>query len=106
MPPRCDPFFVSFHITLTKNCRITCRISPKSAALDTQKMKDGVGVSYEAVDVEAEGNLVRTGTLNQIEFREVAKFKITFFFVRNPDLMGNGRLPLVVQDFKYEEKPL
>jgi hypothetical protein len=36
----------------------------------------------------------------------VAKFKITFFFVRNPGLMGNGRLPLVVQDFKYEEKPL
>jgi hypothetical protein len=36
----------------------------------------------------------------------VAKFKITFFFVRNPDLMGNGRLPLVVQDFKYEEHPL
>ncbi len=30
----------------------------------------------------------------------------TFFFVRNPDLMGNGRLSLVVQDFKYEEKPL
>ena len=74
--------------------------------LDTRKMKDGAGVSYEAVDVEAEGNLVRTGTLNKIEFREVAKFKITFFFVRNPDLMGNGRLPLVVQDFKYEEHPL
>ncbi len=74
--------------------------------LDTRKMKDGAGVSYEAVDVEAEGNLVRTGTLNKIEFREVAKFKITFFFVRNPDLMGNGRLPLVVQDFNYEEHPL
>jgi hypothetical protein len=74
--------------------------------LDTRKMKDGAGVSYEAVDVEAEGNLVRTGTLNKIEFREVAKFKITFFFVRNPDLMSNGRLPLVVQDFKYEETPL
>jgi len=26
--------------------------------------------------------------------------------VRNPDLMGNGRLPLVVQDLKYEEKSL
>jgi hypothetical protein len=74
--------------------------------LDTRKMKDGAGVSYEAVDVEAEGNLIRTGTLNKIEFREVAKFKITFFFVRNPDLMGNGRLPLVVQDFKYEEHSL
>lgn len=74
--------------------------------LDTRKMKDGSGVSYETVDLEAEGNLVRTGTFNQIEFRKVAKFKITFFFVRNPDLMGNGRLPLVVQDFKYEEHSL
>lgn len=69
-------------------------------------MKDGAGVSYETMDVEVEGNLVRTGTLNQIEFREVAKFKITFFFVCNPDPMRNGRLPFVVQDFKYEETPL
>jgi hypothetical protein len=44
--------------------------------------------------------------LNNIEFCEVAKFTITFFFVRNSDLMGIGRLPLVVQDFKYEEKLL
>lgn len=65
-----------------------------------------LGKRGEAVDVEAEGNLVRTGTLNKIEFREVAKFKITFFFVRNPDRMANGRLPLVVQDFKYEEHSL
>ena len=36
----------------------------------------------------------------------MAKFKITFLFVRNPDLTGNGRLPLVIQDFNYEEKPL
>jgi len=27
-------------------------------------------------------------------------------FIRNPDLLGNGRLPLVVQDFKYSETPL
>jgi hypothetical protein len=29
-----------------------------------------------------------------------------FLFVRNPDLLGNGRLPLVVQDFKYKETAL
>ncbi len=86
MPPKRDPFFVSVHITLTKNLPN----KPKSVALDTRKIKDGAGVSYEAVYVEAEVNLVRTGTFNQIEFREVAKFKITFFFVRNPDLMGAG----------------
>jgi len=74
--------------------------------LDTRKMKDGSGQSYEAVSVRAEGNLVRTGTVKNLEFREPAKFQIEFLFIRNPDLLSNGRLPLVVQDFKYAEKPL
>ena len=51
-------------------------------------------------------NLIRTGTLNKMEFREPVKFTIEFLFIRNPDLLGNGRLPLVVQDFKYKETPL
>ena len=74
--------------------------------LDTRKVNDGAGKSYEAVSVRAEGNLIRTGTLNKLEFREPVKFQVEFLFVRNPDLLGNGRLPLVVQDFKYSETPL
>jgi hypothetical protein len=74
--------------------------------LDTRKINDGAGKSYEAVSVRAEGNLVRTGTVKGMEFREPVKFQIEFLFVRNPDLLGNGRLPLVVQDFKYTEQPL
>lgn len=74
--------------------------------LDTRKINDRSGQSYEAVRVRAEGNLVRTGTVNQLEFREGAKFEVEFLFIRNPDLIGNGRLPLVVQDFKYSEAPL
>lgn len=74
--------------------------------LDTRKINDGAGKSYEAVSVRAEGNLIRTGTVNKLEFREPAKFQIEFLFGRNPDLLGNGRLPLVVQDFKYTEQPL
>lgn len=74
--------------------------------LDTRKIKDGAGQSYEAVSVHAEGNLVRTGTLKGMEFREPVKFQIEFLFIRNPDLLGNGRLPLVVQDFTYTESPL
>jgi len=74
--------------------------------LDTRKIKDGAGQSYEAVSVRAEGNLIRTGTLKGMEFREPVKFQIEFLFIRNPDLLGNGRLPLVVQDFTYTEKPL
>jgi hypothetical protein len=74
--------------------------------LDTRKISDGSGRSYEAVSVRAEGNLVRTGTVNNLEFREPVKFQTEFLFIRNPDLLGNGRLPLVVQDFKYTEAPL
>ena len=74
--------------------------------LDTRKIKDGAGQSYEAVSVRAEGNLVRTGTLKGLEFREPVKFQIEFLFIRTPDLLGNGRLPLVVQDFHYSEHPL
>jgi len=74
--------------------------------LDTRKISDGSGKSYEAVSVRAEGNLVRTGTVNALEFREPVKFQTEFLFIRNPDLLGNGRLPLVVQDFKYSETPL
>jgi hypothetical protein len=55
------------------------------------------------VSVRAEGNLIRTGTLKNMEFRETLKFQIEFLFIRNPDLLGNGRLPLVVQNFKYSE---
>ena len=74
--------------------------------LDTRKIKDGAGQSYEAVAVHAAGNLLRTGTVNKLEFREPLKFSVEFLFIRNPDLLGNGRLPLVVQDFKYKESPL
>ena len=74
--------------------------------LDTRQLKDGSGHSYEAVSVRTEGNLIRTGTLNGMEFREPVKFSMEFLFIRNPDLLGNGRLPLVVQDFKYKETPL
>lgn len=74
--------------------------------LDTRKINDGSGQAFEAVTVHAEGNLIRTGVLNRMEFREPIKFAIDFLFIRNPDLLGNGRLPLVVQDFTYKEMPL
>ncbi len=74
--------------------------------LDTRKIKDGMGLSYEAVSVRTEGSLIRTGALKGLEFREPVRFRIEFLFIRNPDLLGNGRLPLVVQDFNYTEKPL
>jgi hypothetical protein len=74
--------------------------------LDSRKINDNSGQIYEAVNVRAQGNLIRTGTVNKLEFREPVKFQLELLFIRNPDLLGNGRLPLVVQDFKYSETPL
>jgi hypothetical protein len=74
--------------------------------LDTRKINDNSGQTYEAVNVRAQGNLIRTGTVNKLEFREPVKFQIELLFIRNPDLLGNGRLPLVVQDLKFQEAPL
>jgi hypothetical protein len=71
--------------------------------LDSRRINDSSGQTYEAVNVGARGNLIRTGTVNKLEFREPVKFQIELLFIRNPDLLGNGRLPLVVQDFRYSE---
>jgi len=74
--------------------------------LDSRKMNNNSGQTYEAVNIRAQGHLIRTGTVNKLEFREPVKFTTEFLFIRNPDLLSNGRLPLVVQDFKYSEVPL
>src|SRR4029450_6385086 len=64
--------------------------------LDSRRINDSSGQTYEAVNVRAQGNLIRTGTVNNLEFREPVKFQIESVFIRNPDLLGNERLPLVV----------
>jgi hypothetical protein len=74
--------------------------------LDTRRISDASGQSYETVSVRTGGNLIRSGMLNGMGFEEPVKFEVEFLFIRNPDLLGNGRLPLVVQDFKYQEKVL
>jgi hypothetical protein len=53
--------------------------------------------------IRAQGSLVRTGTINAIEFREPANFTIELLFIKNPNLIDNGMLPLVVRHFKYNE---
>ena len=65
--------------------------------LDRRRINDNSGQTCEAVNVRARGNVIRTGTVT---------LQIELLFIRNPDLLGNGRLPLVVQDFKYKEEPL
>lgn len=50
----------------------------------------------ESVLVQAEGQLVRTGTLGGQIFTEAPAFTARFTFARNPNLAGNGRYPLAV----------
>lgn len=74
--------------------------------IESRRIKDGSGQSYEAISVKSTGNLVRTGSLSEMEFREVAEFELILEFIRNPDLLKNGLLPLVVYSLRYSEKPL
>lgn len=46
--------------------------------------------------VQAEGQLIRTGTINGQVFSEAPAFTARFQFVRNPNLATNGRYPLAV----------
>ena len=56
--------------------------------------------------VRAEGNLIRTGTVNKLEFREPVKFTVEFLFIRNPDLLGNGRLRSRRAGLQIQGEPL
>lgn len=74
--------------------------------LESKRLQDKSGKTFEALQVRASGNLIRTGTLRGIEFREPAAFDVEFLFIRNPDLLANGRLPLVVYHLQVKETAL
>lgn len=74
--------------------------------LASKRLQDKSGNTFEALQVRASGNLIRTGTLKGIEFREPATFQVNFLFIRNPDLLANGRLPLVVYHLEFKETAL
>ena len=73
------------------------------ATLETRKIDAKNKQTYEAVVIRAQGTLIRTGTINNIEFREPANFTLELLFLKNPNLIENGLLPLVVRNFKYSE---
>ena len=54
----------------------------------------------QVVLVQAEGQLIRTGTVAQQAFTESPAFTARFTFARNPNLAANGRFPLAV--WRYE----
>ena len=56
-----------------------------------------------AVLVQAEGQLIRTGVINGQTFGEAPAFTVRFQFARNPNLAANGRYPLAV--WTYDVSP-
>lgn len=57
----------------------------------------------QAVLVQAEGQLLRTGVVNGQVFSEAPAFKVRFTFARNPNLAENGRYPLAVWKFELAQ---
>jgi len=54
----------------------------------------------QVVLVQAEGQLLRTGTVGQQIFTEAPAFTARFTFARNPNLAANGRYPLAVWNYE------
>ena len=73
------------------------------ATVETRRINAKDSKTYDAVVIRAQGSLIRTGTINKIEFREPANFTLELLFLKNPNLIDNGMLPLVVRNFKYSE---
>ncbi|HUK82039.1 MAG TPA: hypothetical protein VLZ12_05340 [Verrucomicrobiae bacterium] len=48
------------------------------------------------------GQLIRSGIFQDKAFAEAVPFKLAFKFLRNPNMVQNGRFPTAVADFKYE----
>ena len=57
----------------------------------------------DEVLVEATGQLVRLGLFNDAPFTESVKFRARFTLLRNPNLTVNGRFPLAVWKFQFEQ---
>ena len=57
----------------------------------------------DQVLVEVTGQLIRVGLFNDAPFTEAVKFHARFTLLRNPNLTANGRFPLAVWKFQYEQ---
>jgi len=57
----------------------------------------------DQVLVEVTGQLIRVGLFNGEPFTEASKFRAQFTLLRNPNLTANGRFPLAVWKFQFEQ---
>jgi hypothetical protein len=59
----------------------------------------------DRVLVEVTGQLIRVGLFNDEPFTEAEKFRAQFTLLRNPNLTANGRFPLAVWKFNFQQLP-
>ncbi len=58
------------------------------------------------VVVQVDGQIIKSGEVKGLPFRDDASFRLTLTLVRNDKLLENNFLPLVVADFDYKEQKL
>ena len=88
-----------------KNIHQKCEVT-KIVVLDTKKITDRKNNSLEAYTVKVNGNLIRDGSLHNILFHEPYSFEMELIFLRNPNILSNGMLPLALYDIRYTEKEI
>jgi hypothetical protein len=57
----------------------------------------------DQVLVEVTGQLIRVGLFNGEPFTEAQKFQAQFTLLRNPNLTVNGRFPLAVWKYQFNQ---
>lgn len=69
------------------------------------KQIDILRTREEFVLTQVTGQLIRNGIFQDKAFSESIPFKFSLKFLKNPNMVLNGRFPTAVNDFKYETVP-
>lgn len=75
------------------------RQKPEIAKIDILSTRE------DEVLVNVSGQVIRTGIFQEKAFTEAFNFRLNLRFLRNPNMVANGRFPTAVGDFKYEIIP-
>ena len=78
------------------------REKPEIAEIKILRANGKIG-GLPAVDVQVDGQLIRSGVSNGMAFTEPVNFIIRYSLARNPDLLNNNLFPLAVGTYTYQE---
>ena len=74
----------------------TSKLKVEIARIDILETRENL------VLTQVTGQLIRNGIFQDKAFAESVPFRLSFKFLRNPNMVLNGRFPTAVGDFKYE----